>query len=341
MLKVSFYSYKGGSGRSTTAWNTIQQLAEIMKPTKEHPFVIVDADTQSAGATFLFGAEEEFTSEDQYLSVQKRMIDEPGNYGGGTDLDAKKTFFGTMWPIGGFFGKAASDNESVLLIGANVDKDSVSASNAAADGKNEKIARSQMENFRKGITVACRRYGAKALFFDTPSGSQFLARMSVQQSDVVVCCMRPTRQFRTGTFGQLKQFLEWDAANDKQRKYIITPTAVCVDKEQKIDSKEYPQTGYDEIKKQFAAEKLKKYGLEKAFEDSIVFDMLELESQADCENSVEKIFGIPEVKRFKWFEECLGELPEEERSKNDNMAIKRYNLLARTIMKFCNEEKDE
>ena len=60
MLRASFYSYKGGAGRSTTLWNTVQRLVTIMKPTVQEPFVIVDTDTESAGSTFLYKADKAF-----------------------------------------------------------------------------------------------------------------------------------------------------------------------------------------------------------------------------------------------------------------------------------------
>lgn len=338
MLTVSFYSYKGGSGRSTTAWNTIQQLVEIMKPTKEHPFVIVDTDMQSAGVTYLFRAEELFKTEDEYWSIQKRMVDALDDDFDGANSAEKKKFFGTMLPIGRFFGKDESEKESVLLIGANVGQ----SADAKIDEKGLRKGDSQqIRNFREGIPLACKACGVKALFFDTPSGTQFLARMSVQQSDVVVCCMRPTRQFRLGTFDQLEKYLRYDKAMEKgsRRKYILTPTAICVDPGQKIDSEDYPRKAHRDITSLFSADGIKDSELAEIFKKNVILDMLTLTRQTDdLEYSVPEIFGIPEVKRFKWFEQCLGTLSEAERSGNDNMALKRYNLLAQTIKRDWREE---
>jgi len=337
MLRVSFYSYKGGSGRSTTAWNTIQQLAKIMEPTKDAPFVIVDTDTQSAGATFLFQGNGSFDEETSLFSVQKRMCEEPEDYSG--DSKVKEKFFGTMLAVGSHFGMQGIDTEAVRLIGANLDANSKTARSVEVMGKEGDEKKNSLgKNFRKGIVSACRRCGAKALFFDTPSGSQFLARLSVQSSDVVVCCMRPTSQFRTGTFGQLKQFLDNDKAAERPRKYIITPTAVCVDKEQLFSEQEYPRAGYDEIVKHINV--LGKE-LEEEFRKNVVLDMVNLDKQTVCQDSVEDIFGIPEVKRFKWDEKCLGTLPEDSLSPNDKMAIERYEKLAKTIIKYAIEEKKD
>jgi len=51
----SFYSYKGGSGRSTTAMNTVLHLIKELDASPEKPILIIDADLESAGLTFFFG----------------------------------------------------------------------------------------------------------------------------------------------------------------------------------------------------------------------------------------------------------------------------------------------
>jgi len=338
MLTVSFYSYKGGSGRSTTAWNTIQQLAEIMEPTPASPFVIVDTDTQSAGATFLYDAAGVFTPGRKYLSVQKRMVDGPEADYDCADSDMKGKFFDTMFPIGDFFGLPEDDGKSVLLMGADVGR---LDNTADVEGKNEKVSESHMQNFFSGIYEPCVNCDVKALFFDTPSGTQFMAKKSVDLSDIVVCCMRPSRQFRQGTRGQIIDFLEGGIkAKSLKRKYILTPTAVCVDRDQEIDSVQYPMAAYQEIKNYFNADRLseeKSEELKKAFRENVVLDMLELVPQDDCDKSVDQIFGIPEVKRFKWEEACLGKLSK--RSSNDNMALKRFKFLAETIDRLRKEGK--
>ena len=58
----TFYSYKGGSGRTTTLLNTTKHLAEILNASKEHPILLVDADLESAGLTYFFGCEKKFST---------------------------------------------------------------------------------------------------------------------------------------------------------------------------------------------------------------------------------------------------------------------------------------
>lgn len=58
----TFYSYKGGSGRTTTAVNTVKHLAEVMCANSKNPILLVDADLESAGLTYFFNCEKRFTS---------------------------------------------------------------------------------------------------------------------------------------------------------------------------------------------------------------------------------------------------------------------------------------
>jgi len=358
MLKVSFYSYKGGAGRSTTSWNTIQRLVKLMGPTVKNPFVIVDTDTESAGSTFLYKADEVFLGDDKFASVQKRMVtNDDTNYKKATD-ERKEEFFDGMYPIGTFFGLEEMDERAVLLIGANTDRTSNEADVA---GKTNDSLR-QIENFHKNITKACRLCGAKALFFDTPTGVQFLARKSVEESDIVVCCMRPTLQFRVGTKKQLIAFIKNDIGNDEtgSRKYILTPTVICAKKFQITQNGKpypYPEEAKKRIMKEFGTgfeyEDDKK--IEQAFKDNVILDMLE-PTQADIKQKVYSelelissqyvdddtlVFGIPEIERFKWFEECLGRLPNHELDSSDIVGIIRYEYLAQAIKKYYDELPEE
>jgi len=349
MIKVSFYSYKGGAGRSTTSWNTIQRLVTLMKPTEKEPFVIVDTDTESAGSTFLYKAKDVFFKDEERQSVQRRMTDsEETNYSEASDSE-KEEFFNGMYPVGTFFGLPLEEEKAVLLIGANLDKES--AREADVFGDNPSKASEQMKNFRRNITGACKDCGAKALFFDTPSGTQFLADKSIEQSEIIVCCMRPTSQFREGTRGRLINFIKADLKNKAlvKRKYILTPTVVCVDAGQKffLDGEEhvYPSYAKEVIIRELGAESIEGNDeIKQAYKENVIFDMLEptpAEGKIFSDPGVlamdnDSVFGIPEIKRFKWFEACLGKILVEggKLTSNDEMAINRYEYLAQTILRY-------
>lgn len=58
----TFYSYKGGSGRTTTAINTIKHLTKCLGASAESPILLVDADLESAGLTYFLDCEKKFSS---------------------------------------------------------------------------------------------------------------------------------------------------------------------------------------------------------------------------------------------------------------------------------------
>ena len=58
----TFYSYKGGSGRSTTAMNTVYHLISKLGASSDNPILVVDVDLESAGLTFYFNQEGRFMS---------------------------------------------------------------------------------------------------------------------------------------------------------------------------------------------------------------------------------------------------------------------------------------
>ncbi|MCL2283173.1 MAG: hypothetical protein FWC26_07640 [Fibromonadales bacterium] len=339
MLQVSFYSYKGGAGRSTTSWNTIQRLVNLMKPSVKNPFVIVDTDTESAGSTFLYKARDIFFNNTgkKKISIQRRIKNGENDYMDASP-DVKKEFFNGMHPIGTYFGLPEEEEKAVLLIGADLDKNSRMDMRDLAKDKDGRM----LENFPK-IRESCKDCDAMALFFDTPSGTQDLARLSIQESDIIVCCMRPTYQFREGTKGQLINFVKDDLNLKIKRKYILTPTTICVDKEQLVkyrgEQRDYPQQANDDIKMAFDTERLEEGdNLKQAFRENVLLDMLEPTPVNIKKFSVseddDSVFGIPEIKRFKWFEECLGRLSEGDLNNNDKMGLNRYEYLAQTICKY-------
>ncbi len=59
----TFYSYKGGSGRSTTAMNTVYHLISELQASPQSPILLVDVDLESAGLTFYFNQEGRFVSD--------------------------------------------------------------------------------------------------------------------------------------------------------------------------------------------------------------------------------------------------------------------------------------
>ncbi len=71
----TFYSYKGGSGRTTVLLNTVRHLVRDLKADSEHPILLVDADLESAGLTFYFETENKFKG----LLSTDRVFEHPGD----------------------------------------------------------------------------------------------------------------------------------------------------------------------------------------------------------------------------------------------------------------------
>lgn len=76
----TFYSYKGGSGRSTTLINTAKHLIDELKVSPNNPMLIVDADLESAGLTYFFNMENKFTCKFQQSINTATLIFQNGSY---------------------------------------------------------------------------------------------------------------------------------------------------------------------------------------------------------------------------------------------------------------------
>ena len=86
----TFYSYKGGSGRTTTLLNTTKHLADVLHASKEHPILLVDADLESAGLTYFFGCKKRFTARFNYTLNAESFLNNAGMFC--RDFTGKVTF---------------------------------------------------------------------------------------------------------------------------------------------------------------------------------------------------------------------------------------------------------
>lgn len=76
----TFYSYKGGSGRTTALLNTAKQLADILKASPKNPILLVDADLESAGLTYFFNCENRFSSKVRGAIHSEAFLNTPGEF---------------------------------------------------------------------------------------------------------------------------------------------------------------------------------------------------------------------------------------------------------------------
>lgn len=304
MKIISYFSYKGGAGRSTLAYNTIPILAsEYFRPTKESPMIVVDMDIDSCGMSYLLKADKHANATNcvQYL------------LGNGCDMRKTATisehpFLKKLCPVGNAYGYP--DNDAILLLPA-LDGQAITAGNSNYSDSNHSFKQA-LDSF---ITV-CSSFGVPAIIFDSAVGNNATANISNEEADVIVCCMRPTIQFTNGTFRFLC-CLENDSDNEVSKlispgKDIILVPNVIPQNEVVIGGARYPDTAVSKICNDF---------ITRFDEDSCHyyhFDMLDRDE-----------FGIPAVDRFMWAEGLL--YTQKELNDNERLALSRYRKLAALI----------
>jgi len=294
MITASFFSYKGGSGRTSLLFNVIPYLAEKLHASPEHPIVICDCDTESAGLTFLL---------DQYKAnptISLQRICNDGIPGEDLEVDSirEHPFFKALPQVADKFGiKIDGYDGSILFLPA--DKGSERLNN---------VNMNPLDNLKK----LCLDNGVSALIFDTPAGDQKAAKWSVETSKIIVAVMRITRQFRIGTRRYFQEHLdEWE-----NKHVILVPNAVP-DGKIKIRGEE---VNLDELKQNEIIDVF-----EEVFSGSSNYlDLGMLENDK---------FGVNEVARFKYIESVLYSEDSNNLSDDEKKAVEQYENLAELIGK--------
>jgi len=304
MKRISFFSYKGGAGRTTLVYNQIPLLANKMQATAQNPIILVDMDIDSAGLTFLIKDASEELFRDYYETQDLLSGRIKGSTETPDDIEiGKHPLFSIMIPAGHVFG--LNDNKSVLFVAAKP------GGNIEGNVVNFDKAGNPVDRFQR----LCKTYGCKAVILDTPTGDQLTARWSLSISDIIVCCTRISFQFIRGTF----DFLKRKETEFEGKTYILVPNAVPNDRVM-IDGKEYD------------------YGIKKReiIDSGTVKDTAGNANADDSWNNKielgmldETHFGIPEVKRFKLQESILWKFKELE--EDEKQALECYNHLCNLI----------
>ena len=389
----TFYSYKGGSGRSTTLINTIPHLIRELGATPEEPILLVDADLESAGITYYFDCASKFS--DQFLdsintaklllgsskkvyfgnsekadtvfgsrsgaqrvvgrghSISKDVLEKLEKINVGVDKtlfeglkftpaethmlgriadvflikeneedeNPDYKYFKRMFPLAAVLRKMKdADNNAdlsqeekiskkqkliedmlptdtlvdvsaffdappmtVRFLGADTrSKDSSVVPREEGAGEGDIDKSKATSQIIRSMILTCRARKYKAIIFDSASGTQNTPHILHSASDVIVYCMRPTRQFRNGTETQLRKYqdvLERNRSANK-KKVVLLPTAVPAD---------------NQISLQFREENFEKIeGIVGAFSNIVDGSFC---NSKDCLN---------EVQLFKWYEMILG-----------------------------------
>ena len=305
MKTISFFSYKGGAGRSTLAFNVIPILArDHFRPTAQSPMIIVDTDVDSCGMSYLLKAEDKVTDTNciQYL-LGNPFVKKKYEY-----ID-DHPFLSQLIPVGNAFGY--SDDYAILLLPAKDNR------NICKDGKNnyaESGGTSFMERLRSFLEVCDDCFDVPAVVFDSSVGNTALANISNEAANIIVCVMRPTIQFVNGTRRYLTDVEEGRKFNGGGGKEIILVPNVVPDKEITIGNAIYPDTAIDRIINAFVNSKT----FVSSSENTYHLDMLNPDA-----------FGIPMVDSFMYVEGQL--FNKKNFYGNEELVLSRYKKLAKLI----------
>jgi cellulose biosynthesis protein BcsQ len=206
MINVSFFSYKGGAGRTSLLFNTLPFLAEQLDATDQEPIVVLDLDLDSKGLSYLIDKASGINS------IQVLRGDKTIGFRDQTKIE-NHPFFSKLVPIGAAVGLNSSRDRSILFVSAH---EKEGAESLTENGNYDSSV--SLTTLRK----LCAKYNCKAIVMDTPAGNQISGECALSISSKIVVAMRITRQFRKGT----EEFFKRKAEQYNEKEYIIVPNAV-------------------------------------------------------------------------------------------------------------------
>ena len=287
---ITFYSYKGGAGRSSTTLNTLPYLVKALEATPEKPLLLLDMDLDSAGMTYLLKYDKYF--QDNY-DVKEFLLNEEKWSADPVDDIRSHPLISKFVEVGDLLGV---EKGSILFLG---DNDKAPIDNDQMQGSKETTI--------KMLKRFCKNNGLPGIVLDSASGDQFSAILATKYATEIVVCMRPTMQFRMGTFNYLDRLSE----NSVSSEIILLPTVV-------------PETDVEiegELQKTKSINNILK-------RSELVADKLSIHTDFVNEDT----FGINEVKRFMWQEGVLYKIRNTQELKTDEVeACRRYEKLADLI----------
>ena len=308
MITISCFSYKGGAGRSTLAMNIVPYLASVLNATEERPLILVDMDIDSCGITYFLNIDNFKESFKNEHAVQDLFGSTGSPHRDNNAPNAKEhDFFSKLPGVGRYFNKP---NRSILCIPALPGGKLGGTNNY--DGSNSSL----LEDF----VDECNRHNLAGVLLDSSVGDQLTAKWSNNIADIILCCLRPTEQFREGTS---RFFDNFDENICQGKTIVVIPNVVPTE----------PLTIQEENGKMEYPEHAKEKILE-AFQDNIkrglnIYDMSMLENG---------LFGVPKIDRFMWRESVLyaaSDLTESERK-----ALASYEAIANIIGRIKDEQSD-
>lgn len=295
MKIISCFSYKGGAGRSTLAINVIPFLAEALGASEEHPLILVDMDIDSCGLTYLYNLENDIHPN---YNVQ-RLFGELGNIPIENKDISRHNLFTHLAPVGHIYNR---NDRDILCLPAYPGA-SLGAQGSSYDGDPDRCQK---------FVAECKKVGCCGILFDSAVGDQLTARWSNKFASHIMCCMRPTKQFREGT----KRFFESFDDSKQGKTVIVIPNVVPTEAltlREDGEARGYPEYAREQIIESFAD------NIERD-ENTYVMDMV-----------TGDVFGVPKIDRFMWQEDILDNLAKDELTDCEKVALKQYKKIATLI----------
>jgi len=394
MKIISFYSYKGGAGRTTCTANFVYHYAKNADTNEKNPVILIDMDVDSAGLTNFINHSDR--TNQSVWNIINILNENKLNLSTNTNLDIllqkdKKGNISNLFieslinyikslnnPQNDFDIKLINElkkcndiRESLNNYIDNLDDDTLNEyvevfykslikrelGNRYIKNKIESafpafglsdvseyfncdersilfLGASQISDEVYNYDTACKRFNATiealeahfkgnlTIVIDSSSGCQPSALIAHEVSDVLIYCMRLTRQFRSGTQTHLKYMFERffnERDIDNIPKVIILPVAVP-----KYTDVNHPLA----LKRDNAMNNMRAYmdNINKQYETQSIIQFV-----SDNDNNKDDSNCIQEVEIFKWNEQILKQSEYENFQDDEKNAYENFEKLAFTI----------
>lgn len=327
MKIISFNSYKGGACRTTTCYNTLPYLAKKLGATAQQPILVFDIDLDSMGLTSIFRPNYGRRTERLVYSARNLFVDDSEGLNkrleSGRVNSVRDIYFGekSFQRVGIDLG--LEDNESVLFCGADENAETVSDDDFRSFKENPPLQTLIME-----LESFDEEDRPKAIVFDCASGVQMSTVTALSFVQRAVVCMRPSLQFRLGTYDYLRRKIPNEikkAKNNTRREIILLPTSVPANVISESDPN-YTRAA-DELDR--LRNRTKNRIVQEIVDDIQNVDERILGYTLNSEMAEVDDFGIPEIERFKWQEFLL--YKDEALTEKEELLKKKYEQLAELL----------
>ena len=327
MKLISFNSYKGGACRTTTCYNILPYLAKKLGATAHQPIIVFDIDLDSMGMTSILNPKHTDIKTPLTYSARNLFVDDTENINGKIREGRLSSvedewYFKYFQRVGRDLG--LEDEGSVLFCGADIN-----ASTISDDDYDRYKESSPLQDLIGAFEDLAEEDQPKAIIFDCASGLQMSTIAALSFVHKAVVCMRPSLQFRIGTYDYLVNRIPKVIGRDCRHEIILLPTSVPSN----IISDSDPN--YEKAEKKLNELQISTKELISAG----IIDAIQLEDESTLgyvlndEMAESDDFGLPEVERFKWSELLLYKDKDAPLTERETLLQQKYEQLASILAK--------